>query len=141
MKLPVKGHVYDLREKKYLGNTETIKVFLSPARGEFFSVMKEKVTRVDQKVPGKLRRGNVLAFSASAVTASGAPAGQVVFHWEFKSPSGKQSDRYAGNLLSGPDGKVNFTFQTAFNDEKGPWQLTLTCANACTGSAAKVVLE
>ena len=140
-KIPVKGHVYDLRAKKYLGYTDTFKLLLSPARGEFFSVMKEKVAKVELLAPARVTRGGILKFSAKAVTASGKSAGSVVFHWELKSPAGKVCDRAAGNLLSTPEGKIEFAFQTAFNDAKGPWQLTVSCVNACVSSSAKVVLE
>ena len=140
-KIPVKGHVYDLRAKKYLGYTDTFKLLLSPARGEFFSVMKEKVVKVELQAPAKVARGGVLKFSAKAVTASGKSAGPVVFHWELTSPSGTVSDRAAGNLLSTPDGKVELAFQNAFNDEKGPWQLTVTCVNACVSNSARAALE
>ena len=140
-KIPVKGHVYDLRAKKYLGYTDSFKLLLSPARAEFFSVMKEKVAKVDLQSPAKVARGGILKFSAKAVTASGKAPGPVVFHWELKSPAGKVCDRAAGNLLSSPDGKVELAFQTAFNDEKGPWLLTVSCVNACVSTSAKVVLE
>ncbi len=141
VKMPVKGHVYDLRANKYLGVTDTVKVNLVPARGEFFSVMKEKVTQVAVTAPARVKAGSCIGFSAKAVTASGKDAGPVIFHWEFTSPSGKKYDRYTGNLQSTADGKAAHLFQSAFNDEKGKWQLAVTCANSGTAAQQAIVIE
>ena len=141
VRMPVKGHVYDLRAGKYLGVTDTVKVLLSPAKGEFFSVMKEKVARVTLTAPASVKAGEIVKIGAKAVTESGRSAGKVVFHWEFTSPSGKQYDRYTGNLLSDAEGKVQFDFQSAFNEEKGKWNMTVTCANSGTRATVNVMVK
>ena len=141
VKLPVEGHVYDLRKGKYLGATDKIKVFLIPGNGEFFSVMKEKVTKVALTAPQKVKAGSPVKFSTRALTLSGRSAGKVVCHWEFTSPSGKKYDRYTGNILSDGKGEVQHTFQSAFNDEKGKWLLTVTCVNSGTKAAVSITVE
>ena len=141
VKIPVKGHVYDLRNCKYLGNTDTINVFLTPARGEFFSVMKEQVTKVQLTLPKSVKAGSEFKFAAKALTKSGKSAGKVVFHYEFKAPSGKVYDRYCGNLLSDEKGCVEKSLQSAFNDEKGSWTLSVSCANSGTAANAQFTLN
>ena len=141
VKLPVKGHVYDLRKHTYLGNTDTLKLMLVPARGEFFSVMKEKVTQVTLTAPQSVTAGSMIKFSAKALTESGKSAGKVVFHWQLTSPSGKVYDRYTGNLLSDENSAVSHSFQSAFNDAKGVWQLSVVCVNSGTRSAAKITVK
>ena len=141
VKLPVKGHIYDLRKGKYLGYSDKLKVFLIPANGEFFSVMKEKVTKVTLTAPQKVKAGSPVKFSARALTLSGRSAGEVVYHWEFISPSGKEYDRYTGNILSDAKGEMQHQFQSAFNDEKGKWHLKVTCVNSGTKAAVSVTVE
>ena len=141
VKVPVKGHVTNLRTGKYLGYTDKVNVLLIPAKGEFFSVMKEKVAKVALTAPRRIKAGAPLNFTAKAVTHSGRSAGKVVIHWEFISPSGKRYDRYTGNILSGADGAVQHSFQSAFNDEKGAWTLNVSCVNSATSNSVKVTVE
>jgi hypothetical protein len=103
--------------------------------------MKEKVTQVTLSAPHSVTAGSMIKFSAKALTESGRSAGKVVFHWQLTSPSGKVYDRYTGNLLSDENSAVSHSFQSAFNDAKGVWQLSVVCVNSGTRSAAQITVK
>lgn len=125
--LPVKGHVYNVREKKYLGNTSTIKMRLVPAWGYLYTILKHKITGVKVNVSATVERGSVLTADFRAVAESGKP-GLMTFHVELIRPDGKVAEVYRKNLTA-EDGAGTYTVQTAFNDPAGRWRIRVTNVN------------
>ena len=47
VKLPVKGHIYNVREKKYLGSGDEIRLKLVPAWGYLYAILQNRITGVE----------------------------------------------------------------------------------------------
>ena len=135
--LPVKGHIYNVREKKYLGNGNTIKMKLVPAWGYLYTILKNKIVRIDVDVPAKIVRGKGLTAKISAVAESGIP-GALTYHVELIKPDGQTAVVYQKNLAFS-NGKGVYTVQTAFNDPAGKWRIRVTNVN--TGIVTETPFE
>ena len=135
--LPVKGHIYNVREKKYLGNGNTIKMKLVPAWGYLYTVLKNKIVRIDVDVPTKIVRGSTLTAKISAVAESGTP-GALTYHVELIKPDGQTAVVYQKNLAV-PNGTGVYSVQTAFNDPAGKWRIRVTNVN--TGIVTETPFE
>ena len=121
VKLARKGHVYDVRQGKYLGYTDTFKSALLPAWSRFYAVQSKATKAVRVSAVSALEAGQVLEL---AVTAEGAEGPQV-FHLEVTDPAGLRQAVYAKNYRSeGPSAKIRF--QLPFNAAKGKWRAEVT---------------
>ena len=121
VKLARKGHVYDVRQGKYLGFTDTFKSTLLPAWSRIYAVQSKATKAVAVRAVPALEAGQVLEL---AVSAEGAEGPQV-FHLEVTDPAGKRQAVYAKNYRAGgPSAKIRF--QLPFNAAKGNWRAEVT---------------
>ncbi len=120
-KLPVKGHIYDLRKGKYLGNTDTVNCTIPYAQGAVFGVYPYKVNALEVKMPQSVKAGSDLAADV-ALKLSNGKAGKHIFHFEVIPPSGEARFFMKRNVVT-ENGKYAFRFRIAHNDEVGTWKL------------------
>jgi len=120
LRLPVRGHVYDARESRYLGEARELEV--RPVRGAcyVYACLPYKVERVDVSVasasPGKTVRGK------ATVATSGGKAGEHVLRLTVTDPAGRARPEYTENLTAAA-GVADFAFRLALNDPKGEWKV------------------
>jgi hypothetical protein len=124
VKLPFKGHLYDIRNARYLGYGDTFKNLLVPGIANFISVQKAKVTALDLKAPSSLKAGAKAEFS---FTAKGA-VGPQQFNIKLFDPAGKDQRPYRKNVRT-ENGSGKWSFQIPYNAVKGKWQLRVTHFN------------
>ena len=136
VKLPVRGHVYDVRKGKYLGYTDTLAISLIPGDGQIFAIQKGKTANVEVKGPEKAAPGTEVTFSFRAAGA----VGPQVFRTEFFAPDGRKVGVYdwTGHF-SGPEGKRSFQF--AYNDKPGKWQVKVTHVNSGVTGTQSLTLK
>lgn len=122
-----KGHVYDVRSWKYLGETDRVTVKVPKAEAAVFAVLPAKIEAIAVTgLPKTVSRGTDLSLDFSIK----APASQLstlnfpsyVLHVEVIPPSGKPRFHFKRNLMT-RDGKAHLDFATAFNDEPGTWKI------------------
>ena len=123
MTLPRKGHIYNVRTKKYMGYGNTFKYRLHSGGADLFAVLKKVACAPASAAPAEAARGSVVKFQLSN------PGSGRVFYCELTDPAGKV--RYSC-ALSAPDGKAEGAFQIAFNDPAGKW--TFRFSDAASGA-------
>jgi len=132
VKLPEKGHIYDVRNGAYVGYADSFDYQLYPGGADVFAVLKDKPGKLKVEAATNLKRGEELAFSVKL------PGCGRVFHCELLPPSGAR--RYQRNLAA-PDGSAKGSFQVALNDIPGKWTLVINDAATKTIVKSTVTVE
>ena len=130
-KFPVKGHLYLMREGRYLGYSDRCKLNLRSGEAVLISILPEKVEKVLIKAPGSVKCGEVCTIEFSASGGKGAH----VFHVEVRRPDGTLPFGYQWNAYTS---RGRSRFQFAANDQPGAW--TITVRNVDTGITARKTL-
>ena len=136
VKLAEKGHVYDVREGKYLGFTDTFKSAVLPAWSRIYSIQQEKVTALKVKLPREVKAGEGIEV---AFTAAGAKGSQV-FHVEIFDPSGREETLYTRNYHTSLGGG-HCIYQIPFNGAKGVWRAEVTHVNTGLKAVEKFTVK
>ncbi|MDD3949122.1 MAG: hypothetical protein PHT43_06630, partial [Anaerolineaceae bacterium] len=120
--LPEKGHLYDLREGRYLGHTDKCQILLTekfPAA--VFGCYPYEVTGLQVDSPRSLKAGADLCLELAVQSSEGSP-GPHLMHLALTDPAGNSRFHLKRNLVA-ENGKANLRMRMAFNDSKGQWQL------------------
>lgn len=136
---PAKGHVYDIRAGKYLGETDTVTAAVPYADAAVFGHYPYKVEGISINAPKNVKAGRDLDAQVAVVPSAGK-AGKHVLHIEVLNPEGEGRFNMKRNMTA-PDGKLNFKFRMAFNDRKGLWTLKVTDAMTQTTATRQFLLE
>ena len=76
------GHVYDVRAKKYQGNTGTLVTTLAPGETAVYAVLPYRVTGLQVQAPERAAAGSDVEFRCE-VRGDGKPLGDHVLHVEL----------------------------------------------------------
>jgi hypothetical protein len=134
---PTKGHLYDVRAGKYLGETNQVTCAVPSAGTKVYGHYPYKVTGIAVDVPAKVKAGKDLNADISIKASSGA-VGHHVFHIAVISPAGK-ARWFMKRNVGAPDGKYKLSFRMAQNDAKGKW--TLSVKDIMSGTVVKKYFE
>ncbi|OQA85715.1 MAG: hypothetical protein BWY31_01745 [Lentisphaerae bacterium ADurb.Bin242] len=122
VQFPVKGHLYNLLNGKYLGQTSQAEVVLDDtAPAAVFGVYPCRIDAILADIPDSVRAGQDLIARIQMKVEGGRP-GAHVFHIELIPPDGKSTLLMKRNL-SAENGTLEFRFRMAYNDPKGKWTL------------------
>lgn len=136
VKLNSKGHIYDVREGKYLGYTDTFKSAILPAWSKIYSIQQKKVASLKVTAPRTVAQGDVFKVKFEAAGAAGAQ----VFHVELLDPAGKPDSVSTRNYHSvTPQSSCHL--QIPFNGAKGNWQLCVTHVNTGLKKNVKIKVK
>ena len=122
-----KGHVYDVRARKYLCERGRVTAKTPLHEASVFAVLPTKVTDIGvSNLPAKVAVGTDLSLDFSIQTSQASPnLPNFVVHVDVVPPSGKTRFHFKRNLLT-KDGRAHLDFAMALNDEKGMWTLRVT---------------
>jgi len=134
-KLPVKGHIYEIRSGKYLGYGDTFASFLVPGIANFYAVEKSKVTGLRLSAPPKAAPGATVKVD---FTAAGAQGPQV-FNVRVTDPKGVTLKLYRKNYRT-PGNSGQYTFQIPFNGAPGEWKVQVIHVNTGMKQTASVAV-
>ncbi|MDD2708343.1 MAG: beta-galactosidase trimerization domain-containing protein [Verrucomicrobiae bacterium] len=138
LKLKEKKHIYDVRQGKYIGWDDRIKIEIEPAKGLLFALLPYKVKNVTIGMPGSIGQGETLAYE-SAVTGEGAaPLGTHIMRVELTSPMGKEVSHYVDNVVA-MNGKCSGMFPLALNEAVGKWKIRVR--DVASGMTAEKVFH
>ncbi|MBQ7696779.1 MAG: hypothetical protein IJT50_16865, partial [Lentisphaeria bacterium] len=135
VKLPVKGHIYEVRSGKYLGYGDTFASFLVPGIANFYAVEKSKVTGLRLSAPPKAAPGATVKVD---FTAAGAQGPQV-FNVRVTDPKGVTLKLYRKNYRT-PGNSGQYTFQIPFNGAPGEWKVQVIHVNTGMKQTASVAV-
>ncbi len=133
-RFPLKGHVYDLRAGKYLGETDAVRAKVPLGEASVWGVYPYAVKKVEIAAPSSVKGGTDLVANLSVDVSGGIP-GKHVFHTELMPPDGKPPRFFLKRNLLGENGKARLVFRMAENDPQGEWTLRVT--DVMTGISAE----
>ena len=134
LKFPVKGHLYLMREGRYLGFSDGCKLSVRSGDPAVIAILPEKVKQVVIEAPEKVKAGDVCTIRFSA---SGS-AGPHVFHVELRRPDGS---RPFGYWWTDYVSKGERKFQFARNDVPGSWSIVVRDVDTGMSSTKTLLLE
>jgi hypothetical protein len=123
-----KGHLYDVRARRYLGVCDRVKAKVPLHEASVFAVLPQKIESVAIDAPGRVSRGSDFSAKLKVRHASGGGQEKIpgyVLHAELRPPSGKAPFHFKRNLPT-QGGSANLFFPIAHNDECGIWKLSVT---------------
>ena len=122
--IPVKGHIYDVRTKKYIGYGNSFKHRLFPGGAGVYAVLKSKPGKITVSAPAAAKLLDEFKFKVAL------PGGGSVFCCELFDPSGAL--RYS-RTLAAPEGRAEGSFQLSENKDKPGKNWTLKVTDTASG--------
>jgi hypothetical protein len=117
-----RGALYDVRQKRYLGNGSDFEIEIEPAAPRLLALVENRISGFEIRSPDRARLGEpvTLNFRFASDSQLRSVAKIVV-----TDPLGREARVYGGNheIVNGA-GKVGF--RTALNDPRGVWRLAVT---------------
>ncbi|MGA2617967.1 MAG: beta-galactosidase [Thermoguttaceae bacterium] len=121
IRLPAVVHVYDVRKKKHLGQTDKIAAVLYPGAAKVYCLSPIERPAPTLECPAEATRGSSVRCALGAAQASGAVS---VMRLEMYDPAGTLRSYYSGpRLLKPGQTRIEAAFSLALNDPPGPWVL------------------
>lgn len=127
LQLPRKSHVYDVRDKKYLGELQTLKTEIFPGTARLFALMPYEIKNVQLRPGSKnVRQGEILRYDLSLTyEPNDKKVVPHVFRVELVDPAGKTVYYYTRNIFADTEtysGKIKL----ALNEVPGTWTIKAT---------------
>jgi hypothetical protein len=122
--LPAKGHWYDARAHRYLGEIGEIRTTLKEAEPALYAMLPYQVRGLTLSVSSGRSRGEKARYEARVSAGGGRPVRHVL-KIEVSGPDGRKRPLYSGNI----DAKAGIgtgSFTLALNDQKGRWRMAAT---------------
>ncbi len=124
VELPISGHIYSVREGKYVGHGNSFTCQVVDGWSQLYSIMPSQPTALQLTLPATIQRGGIL--SGEYLLENGS--GPLVFHLELLDTEGKSVRLFRRNVRS-PEQRGSFSGQIAWNAEPGIWNVQLTNVN------------
>ncbi len=122
-----KSHVYDVRNRKYIGFSDSFNDIIKPGNVKIYSLMPYKVEDIDVAVKNSYRQGENIDLKLAIKTNSGTPGTHILRIELYK--DGKILDAYSRNIVA-EKGQANCRIPLAFNEGKGRYNLVIRDINS-----------
>jgi len=122
-----KAHIYDVRAKKYIGNTDNFIDTLKPGNVKVYSILQYKVNGIEGNLKNQYKQGENIPVTLNVKTDAKSP-GRHILRVELLK-DGKNIQAYNKNLVA-EKGSASFTIPLAFNEEKGNYTLVVRDINS-----------
>ncbi|MFH0759731.1 MAG: beta-galactosidase trimerization domain-containing protein [Bacteroidota bacterium] len=117
-------HLYDIRNKKYLGEGTDFKINVKTSVPGLFGLVQGTIDDIEVEAPTTLKRGETVTL-AFKIVGEGTSDLKSVVRVDVFDPDGANILYYSDNCeLSNGSGTCHFN--TALNDQPGPWKIQLT---------------
>ena len=124
--LPCRAHVYDVRAKQSLGQTQRVETLLTPAEPKVFALLPYAVQGVTvEPAADTVKAGTTATLRVTLSVGATELAGRHCVHVEVLSPDGRPMPYYASNVLTAVS-TVQVTVPAALNDPPGRWLVRAT---------------
>ena len=121
IKLPKKLHVYDIRERKYMGFKDEVETTVPAYRPRILALTPYKVLKMKLWVKEYAKPGDLVPVKARVIR-SPESLNDTVIRIEIYDPSGKQVEYYSGNYKAS-EGLLKVDIPLALNDPEGIWKV------------------
>ena len=115
-------HVYNIREGKYCGYSDTIKTPVEPAKALLYALLPYKVGKITLTVPKRVRQGDMLKYVIQLVGEG--TTGLHIFHLSLTNPQGREVGYYSDNLKA-KAGKIEGEIPLCLNETPGKWRMSV----------------
>ena len=129
-----KAHIYDMRTREYLGETDSIETTLNAGDAKVLAILPEKLAEVKCSVPAKVKRGDEYVIEVSSATASGKTPEFSVFAVEVTAPDGTRAWDKCENVVG--KGRAAVARKMFYNAQPGTWKVS--AKDVATGVTATV---
>ena len=137
IRLPRRGHVYDVRARRYLGRVEQVDTTLGPILPALYAVLPAKIESMAAAATFDRSTGYA-ALTASLKAEDNSKLGSHVLHVEVTDPKGKRWLPLLKNYAA-PEGKLAARIFLGTNAAPGHWQLLVR--DAATGIGTTVAVD
>lgn len=134
IELPGRWHIYDVRQKRYLGASVSVQDTIRTAEPKLYALLAEPVRHVRILGPRTARRGETPRWRILLQAGRGFDS---VVRFRVYRPDGTLAREYSENLET-RGGAAEAGFHVAVNDPPGRWRVTAT--EAATGARAFLTL-
>ncbi|MEI6422845.1 MAG: beta-galactosidase trimerization domain-containing protein, partial [Lentisphaerota bacterium] len=122
--LPHKGHVYDVRARKYMGELQEIPVTIRPARAMVFAILPSRPKEISVKTDiASARQGRIVSLEVAVRDADGKQRSRAI-RAALVDPSGKDRPELSRNLFL-PNGNLKTDLYLPLSEPSGEWSLRL----------------
>ena len=129
VKLPQKGHVYEVRSKRYLGLTRSFDMTLVPGWSMIYAVLPYKPNSLKVSAPGTVSRGETLKVRFVLTPSKDMQ----VFRMTLLDSKGKELKQFSRNLRQ--SGRPSVELFIPYNFNKGTYTVKIThIATGLTGT-------
>ena len=134
---PRKAHVYDVRARQAVGETQTVETTLVPGDPKIYALLPYGIAGVAVKPAAtQVPAGGTATFDVAPSTGGAELAGRHCLRIETVGPDGKPRKHYAQNVLIDKPATAA-AVELALNDAPGRWEARVTdVARGVSGSAA-----
>jgi hypothetical protein len=117
-------HVYEVRERRYLGDGGMIRDVLEPGQPKMYAALPYKVVGISAKCPKHAKRGELIEIDLK-VTGTSEKVGPHAVYVEIVFPDGTRPE-YLSRTIYLPDGEGSYSFVPALNAPSGRWKIIVT---------------
>lgn len=117
-------HLYDIRNKKYLGEGKVFKIGLKASVPELFGLVSGKIDNINVDAPSNISPGEKVALNFE-LTGKGASDLKSVVRVDVFNPDGKVVNYYRKNCDIA-NGSGSYSFDLALNEQHGLWNIRVT---------------
>lgn len=125
IKFPVKGHIYDLKENKYLGKTDNVSSTIQNEGVVVFAITPYKIEKPELKVSCGATNKNVSVFCETLSMPKESAKQNHVIKFSMTAPDGKKYSDFSATVTS-VNGKAKYEFLLPLNAPKGNWKIVAT---------------
>lgn len=136
---PRAGHVYDVREKKYLGHIDSLEAALQVGDAKLFALLPYTIEDLSVTIPASVKAGEVLRYQVKLTASEGTTPGNHVVVIKVFAPEGKEVRLY-GSRLALKQGVAEGSIPLSLSDEIGTWRLVATDVVSGTQGEATVAV-
>lgn len=124
VRFPLKSHLYDVRSKRYIGETDRVELRLLPGQAHLFAHLPYRVKALKVTVPAdsSVRGAAQLQFRVVPAVSVGAPH---TVRIQIFDPTGRERPEYS-RVLYLAEGKGGLDVPLAPNDPPGQWRVVAT---------------
>ncbi len=117
-------HLYDIRNKKYLGEGNDFKINLKASVPELYGLVSGKIDNIRVDAPSSINPGEKVELNFE-LTGTGISDLRSVVRVDVYDPDGKVMNYYSKNCDI-VDGSGSYSFDLALNEQHGLWNIRVT---------------
>jgi len=131
-----KGHLYEIRSHRYIGNTDVLQTTLKQATAKVFAIVPYEINGISIEEVSPVRAGQAIPIRIAVNGANGSV--DHVCRVTVTDTSGKQRNEYTRSVICRA-GKGEYVLPLAYNDPTGGW--TIHAREVISGLTANVTME